>query len=183
MIHRWVKSKSKLSTFARVCFFSYTQWKHSSSARRGCVMLSAACKLIYAGHCFDTSQTSWWHYPTCVFNYWQSVEAWNSVQASFHGGQWQSSSTGWLYAANIWALMWFVRNVFFCGKNRFEISFLWTGRRISAKKCLFLSKKVISLNVLHRINTYWGMQVFTINTFSVMQDSVPQSLKYQWETH
>lgn len=61
------------------------------------------------GIVFDTSQTSWWHYPTCVFNYWQSVKPWNSVQALFHGGQWQSYSAGWLWAAHIWTLMWFVR--------------------------------------------------------------------------
>lgn len=61
------------------------------------------------GIVFDTSQTSWWHYPTCVFNYWQSVKPWISVQASFHGGQWQSHSTGWLCAAHIWMVMWFVR--------------------------------------------------------------------------
>lgn len=95
------------------------------------------------GIVFDTSQTSWWHYPTCVFNYWQSVKPWNSVQASFHGGQWQSYSTGWPWAAHIWTLMWFVRLSSSVGRTHLEYhSFELVGEMQRGVMCLFLSKKV-----------------------------------------
>lgn len=180
MIHWWVKSKSKLSTFACVFFSVHTKetfFKHKAWLRDAFRFLRAHLSRVL----FLTHHKHLGDIILLVFsitgNRWnpgtpsrpRSMEV--NDRATAQDDCEPLTSERWCglwgcllpWEEQIWSIILLNWSVIKC---REELCVSFCQR-----------KKSLRLNS-YRVNTYcrYSMQVFTINTFSVMQDSVPQSL-------